>query len=158
MGTAYGQGADPPVITGQPQSQYISAGSTATFTVTAEGSSPLFYQWRKDGTNLVDGVNITAATNSTLPLTNVQVRDGCSYSVVVANLVGTAVSDPTLLIVEVPQVPPGDDFTDLVAIARHANDFSLNLEPATLNGQRSALNPRSLSLSPWLRMKTEAAT
>jgi len=34
-----------------------------------------------------DGVNIPGATNDTLTITNVQVADGGSYSVVVANIV-----------------------------------------------------------------------
>jgi uncharacterized repeat protein (TIGR03803 family) len=42
----------PPVITTQPASQTILAGSIATFFVEASGDEPLSYQWQKDGTNL----------------------------------------------------------------------------------------------------------
>src|SRR5213079_1020729 len=39
-----------PTITAQPASQTVSAGQTATFTVTATGTAPLSYQWQKNGT------------------------------------------------------------------------------------------------------------
>src|SRR5256712_5659116 len=38
----------PPSITTQPASQTITAGQTATFSVTASGTAPLSYQWRKN--------------------------------------------------------------------------------------------------------------
>lgn len=44
-----------PAITQQPQSQTVQAGTTVVFNVAATGSSPLTYQWRKDGMNLTEG-------------------------------------------------------------------------------------------------------
>ncbi len=38
-----------PSITAQPASQTITAGQTATFSVTATGTAPLSYQWQKNG-------------------------------------------------------------------------------------------------------------
>ena len=38
-------GCAPPSITGQPQSQSVRSGQTATLSVTANGAAPLFYQW-----------------------------------------------------------------------------------------------------------------
>ena len=38
-----------PSITTQPLSQTITAGQTATFSVTAAGTAPLSYQWQKNG-------------------------------------------------------------------------------------------------------------
>ena len=43
------------VITGQPQSQAVAAGSTASFEVTADGARPLSYQWQFNGTNITAG-------------------------------------------------------------------------------------------------------
>src|SRR5260370_7554793 len=40
----------PPSITTQPVSQTVTAGQTATFSVTAAGTAPFSYQWRKNGT------------------------------------------------------------------------------------------------------------
>src|SRR5262249_20900546 len=42
----------PPSITTHPASQTVTAGQTATFTVTATGTAPLHYQWTKNGTTL----------------------------------------------------------------------------------------------------------
>src|SRR4030095_8478596 len=52
-------GSTAPVITNQPQSITVSKGNPATFSVTATGTQPLTYQWRKNG------ANINGATNST---------------------------------------------------------------------------------------------
>jgi len=81
----------PPSITAQPESQTVTTGSTVAFTVTATGSAPLTYQWRKDGTV------ISGATSSTLTLTNVQLSDAAGYSVVVSNAGGTATSSTAWL-------------------------------------------------------------
>jgi RHS repeat-associated protein len=83
----------PPVITSQPASQTICAGSLATFCVTASGAQPLSYQWRFNETNLV------GATNSCCPLTNVQPGQAGNYSAVVSNSCGWGVSSNALLTV-----------------------------------------------------------
>ncbi|MCX6925922.1 MAG: immunoglobulin domain-containing protein, partial [Verrucomicrobia bacterium] len=55
-----------PVIAAQPSDQTVTVGGTATFTVGVGGTAPLSYQWQFSGTN------ITAATNISLTLSNVQ--------------------------------------------------------------------------------------
>ena len=82
----------PPAITAQPQSQTNSVGTTATFSVTASGTPPLNYQWRKDGANLVDGGRVSGAGAATLLLTNVQTGDAGDYAVVVNNASGSVTS------------------------------------------------------------------
>ena len=72
-----------PFITVQPVSQVITSGQTAIFTVTATGTPPLNYQWRKYGTALA------GATTSSLTLTNVQWGNGGDYDVLVSNGYGT---------------------------------------------------------------------
>src|SRR5438105_15764846 len=41
-----------PSIATQPTNQTVTAGQTATFTVMANGTAPLTYQWQKNGTNI----------------------------------------------------------------------------------------------------------
>jgi pectate lyase len=82
-----------PTITAQPASQSVPVGGTASFSVTASGSTPLAYQWRKDG------ANITGATSSTFSITNVQTTDAAGYSVTVTNSAGTATSSTATLTV-----------------------------------------------------------
>ena len=71
-----------PAITTQPASQSVTAGSGVTFSVTATGTAPLSYQWRKGGSN------ISGATSATYSMTNVQAADAGTYSVVVSNSAG----------------------------------------------------------------------
>ena len=87
-----------PAITTQPVSLVLVSGATAAFTVVATGSPT--YQWRKDG------VAIGGATSATLTLTNVQVANAGTYSVVVA-AAGTSVtsSNATLTVTPVSAAP-----------------------------------------------------
>jgi hypothetical protein len=103
----------------------VEEGETVTFQVTATGTPPLFYQWRKNG------VNIPGATNDTLTITNVQVADGGSYSVVVANVVAAITSDAFLLIVRLRPVPPGDNFANRVSITGLTDQISGDNRSAT---------------------------
>jgi hypothetical protein len=64
----------------------VTASSTATFNVTANGASPLRYQWRRDGAAL------SGATNATLVLNNIQASDAGDYSVLIYNNAGSTVS------------------------------------------------------------------
>jgi hypothetical protein len=83
-----------PVITSQPQSRTVVAGSTVTFSVGASGSPVLSYQWRRNG------VPIPGATSATLTLSNVQQSEAGAYSVVVSNSAGSVTSaDATLSII-----------------------------------------------------------
>src|SRR5204863_9785514 len=90
----------PPAITGpsiaaQPQNltnNNIFVGDTATFTVQANGTLPLTYQWRQNGTNM-DGVANPTAVSASLVLTNVQAPlFNTTYSVVITNGAGAVTS------------------------------------------------------------------
>ena len=87
---------DPPTITIQPLSQQIIQGRSATFAVALNGTPPFQYQW------LLNGSNITAATNDTLVIPTVTANNGGAYSVVVTNLAGTAASSNAVLWVIIP--------------------------------------------------------
>ena len=76
----------PPSILVQPASAAADPGQGATFSVTAGGSLPFSYQWRRDG------IAITGATNSTFSLAGVQGAAAGTYSVAVTNPAGTVVS------------------------------------------------------------------
>lgn len=93
-----------PTITGQPVSKTASTGGNVSFTVTAIGSAPLAYQWRKDGLALTDGGAVSGASTATLLLTGVSAADGASYDVVVTNSLGSATSNAVALTVNPP--PP----------------------------------------------------
>jgi pectate lyase len=89
-----------PSITTQPVSQTVSAGANVSFSVSAEGTAPLSYQWQKNGAALA------GATSATLNLTNVQGADAGNYRVVVSNAAGSATSTTAVLSVETGPVAP----------------------------------------------------
>ena len=94
----------PPSISGQPASQTVTAGGSATFSVTASGSSSLAYQWFKNGTKIANATGIAGATSATLSLTSVTTNSAGNYTVTITNLYGSATSAAATLAV---QVPPG---------------------------------------------------
>jgi len=89
----YGPPIGPPMIFTQPQSQTVSSGNIAVFSVMATGSRPLSYQWSLKGTNL-DG-----ATNYNLFLPNVQLNQAGNYAVLVTNALGSITSSNAVLTV-----------------------------------------------------------
>lgn len=91
----------PPLITASPQSRTNTAGSTASFSVTATSAAPLFYQWLKDGTNLLNGGSITGAQSNVLSMANVQTNQAGNYSVIVSNGAGAVTSQVAVLTVVV---------------------------------------------------------
>lgn len=82
-----------PVITRQPQSMSVPAGSNVVLSVTVTGSKPLSYQWRFNGTP------IRGAAGPSLTLWSVRPEQAGDYSVLVANSAGRALSDTAALVV-----------------------------------------------------------
>ena len=81
----------PPSIIQQPRSQTSLQGSTATLTVLASGTGPLSYWWYSNGVPYLQLTNTFASTGAG------------SYSVLVSNVAGTAMSDiATLSFVNYP--------------------------------------------------------
>ena len=90
-----------PSITAQPANASVNVGATATFSVTATGTAPLAYQWRKNGVAIVGA---TSASYSTPPTTFQD--DQAAFAVVVSNTASTtATSTPAVLTVTLPASP-----------------------------------------------------
>gem|GEM_PF-1882146 len=87
----------PPVINVAPQSQTVVVSSSVNLSVNAEGTAPLSYQWRKDGT-------ANGQTSSTLAFASVTTNDAGSYDVVVTNVAGIVTSTPPAILTVI--VPP----------------------------------------------------
>ncbi|MFN0158705.1 MAG: immunoglobulin domain-containing protein [Bacteroidota bacterium] len=85
----------PPSIITHPVGLAIAPGQTATYTVAAAGSTPLSYQWQKNG---VDISGATAASYTTPPVT--MADSGSAFRCIVSNTVGTATSNPAALLVK----------------------------------------------------------
>ena len=129
-----------PTITIHPQSKTVSIGQAATFTVAASGSSPLNYQWQRNG------VNISGAPNSpsyTTPATTAA-DNGTQYRCVVSNTFGNATSNPATLTVVSNQLPTASinlpaagtlyTFNQTISFSGTASDpEDGNLPPAAFN-------------------------
>lgn len=87
-----------PSVLSPPQSVTRFAGEDATFSVVADGSWPLYYQWR------FEGVDIPDATNTTLALTRPRLELGGRYSVVVSNAFGAVTSAVATLTLLPPKI------------------------------------------------------
>lgn len=82
-----------PTITVQPQSQTVEVGTATVLSVTATGTAPLTYQWKKAG------VDIGGETGSTLTFASPALGDTGSYTVLVTNAAGSVLSDAAVLTV-----------------------------------------------------------
>src|SRR5262249_6460485 len=82
-----------PAIWGGPGNQTAQPGQVVVFRVTAGGTPPLSYQWRKNGSAII------GATDSSLSLNSVQSSDNAGYDVIVSNLFGSLTSAVATLFV-----------------------------------------------------------
>lgn len=88
-------------------SQTAVEGQNATFTVTAQGTAPLHYEWTQTtptATNvLVDGGRISGATTNRLTIASVVPSDAGNYTVTVWNTKGTNFATASLTLIPVAQ-------------------------------------------------------
>lgn len=120
-----------PVFVTEPRSVRVIQSRAVTFATAVQGSSPLQYQWYRDGAPVKDGRYtvteritqggkigkvrlsqhvIAGATTAALAISNVRAADAGSYYLVVTNKAGSASSKTAQLTVGVPVVskfPPG---------------------------------------------------
>src|SRR5262249_23142931 len=89
----------PPTIIAQPVGLAVKPGTNVSFSVSATGTTPLSYQWRKDGVSLTNGGRISGATTPSLLLSNVVESDSGQYSLQVTNAFGTVISSNAVLAV-----------------------------------------------------------
>ncbi len=137
--------ATPPTITTPPTASTVALGASVTLGVTANGTSPLTYQWRKDG------ASIAGATNATLALTNVTAATAGSYSVVVANAAGSTTSSAAQVTVPSGAGPAG---TYVGTFGNNGGHFALLVRPdrtgvfvGYAHASRSAVVSRAITLS-----------
>jgi pectate lyase len=89
-----------PAITTQPATQSVSSGAAVSLTVTATGTAPIAYQWKKDGTD------IAAANSATYTIASATSTDAASYTVVVTDAIGSVTSDAAVLTVGSSVISP----------------------------------------------------
>lgn len=87
-------GGTAPTITVQPTSETVTAGQTASFSVTATGSAPLAYQWHKNGLVISGAISPSYTTPATTSADN-----GAQFDVLVSNSAGSVNSQAATLTV-----------------------------------------------------------
>jgi hypothetical protein len=127
-----------PVITSQPQNLTVNMGEDATFSVTAGGNSPLYYQW------MFKTSGIIGATNTTYIRTNAQPGDAGSYFVVISNQLGTVTSINAALTVNTPPFITGQPHDQIVSVGQNAT-FTVRVSGAPPFSYQWQFNGASLS-------------
>lgn len=98
-------------ITVQPVSQTVPDGSNVTFSVSATGTAPLTYRWKRDASV------VAGATNTTLTLSNVVPGVAGNYVAIISNSAGAVTSAVAVLTVQnvgptIVQQPVSQSVTD----------------------------------------------
>ena len=88
-----------PSITAQPAGQTVVNGGNATFSVAAEGTPPLSYQWYFNDTP------INGATDATYTINGVSTNNEGSYTVIITNACGSVTSSNITVDTIIPTPP-----------------------------------------------------
>lgn len=142
-------GATAPTITVQPASQIATVGQSVTFAVTAQGTAPLAYQWRKGS------VSLPGATNAAFTLASVATSDAGIYSVLVTNGAGAAVSNNVTLTVNQPVAAPTISTQPLsqTVTAGQAVRFTVTAQgaaPLSYQWRRNGVNLAGGTTTAWV--------
>jgi len=113
-----------PSLTVQPGSVTVTAGQTATFSVSASGTAPLTYQWQKNGADITNA----ASSSYTTPVTTTS-DSGELFRAVVSNSAGNVTSNSATLTVN-----PGTSNSTVDVITYHYDNgrSGMNLNEVTL--------------------------
>jgi hypothetical protein len=153
-------GPAPPGILTQPLSTNAPAGSAITFSVTAVGSAPLQYQWRHQGTNVLNDTYHSGANTAALGLEKAQTANAGAYSVVITNAYGAITSAPgNLIVLDNPRVVFIEETlgysgafvrvpVEMQSVGNeHAVSFSLLFDPLVLSNPRALNVPAASTLA-----------
>ncbi|MCX6928119.1 MAG: immunoglobulin domain-containing protein, partial [Verrucomicrobia bacterium] len=118
-----------PLITAQPQSLTLFEGGRANLSVAASGSTPLSYQWYKNGALL------SGATNNSLVYYPASTNNSGNYTVVVNNSYGSVTSSPPAVLTVAPITGINS------GLAVYLNfDNNINAQGGTTNGATAVGN------------------
>ena len=123
---------------------YVRANANVMFSVNVYGTPPLAYQWQ------LNGINVPNQTNAALSLTDVQLTNAGTYSVVITNSIGATATNTTLWVGQFElNTSPTNTFLS-------PNGFQLQLDGILTT------NPvviwASTNLVNWLPLFTNSAT
>jgi hypothetical protein len=128
-----------PTIIQQPSSTTVTEGQTASFSVSASGTTPLNYQWRRNGAN-ISGANSSSYTTPATTLSN----NGDVFTCRVSNSYGTVTSNGATLTVnsgttDPPPPPPPSDGSKI--------EIENNYSKVADVGSNGAISVKSFSIN-----------
>ena len=141
--------ATAPSITAQPAELSVVAPNPASFSVTATGTAPLTYQWKKDG------MDISGANSSSYTTPGTAIGDKTAvFTVVVSNSVKSVTSNPATLTVTPGPVAPtiSSQPADQSVVAPAPASFSVTAtgtEPFTYQWKRNGNNISGATASTY---------
>lgn len=107
-----------PTVSSQPASASVNADSSATFTVTASGTTPLLCQWQVDKNDGSGWTDISGAVNASYTVEKVTAeQNGWKYRCVIKNAAGSVESNAATLTVKeaIGDVKKNDETKDTAA-------------------------------------------
>jgi hypothetical protein len=114
-----GTKTDPPAITTQPANQTVTVGQMATFSVAASGTTPLTYQWQKNGADIGGATSASYTTPATT-----QADSGATFRAIVSNTAGSTTSNSATLTVNAAAAPGTDVTTYKNDLARTGQNLT----------------------------------
>lgn len=91
-----------PTVVTPPMNRSVPSGSSVSFTVTAAGTDPFVYQWRRNGQKLASDSRITGTNSHVLSLNPALLDDAGNYDCLISNTCGSITSASALLTITCP--------------------------------------------------------
>ncbi len=152
-----------PSISSQPVSQNVLSGQDAVFTLSANGTAPLTYQWQlwkessSSWSSIINSDTYQGARTDSLTVSANLLLDGSAYRCVVSNNVGTETSSSATLSVGAsvsPSFTLPQSLLELAIIAG-VNHLPISI-PITLDPGISITSLTATSNAPWVSASIDA--
>ncbi len=132
-----------------PQNQNINVGQPAAFSVSAVGTTQLYYQW------FVNGAPIAGATNASYGIASSLVENSGSYYAVITNITGSLVSGTARLTVNpaapiITSPPAAAAITCGQTLASSTLSGGSASVPGAFQFQNAAMAPNAGSTNAWV--------
>lgn len=130
-----GRRGTPTSINSQPDGGgSLESGDTFSSSVSASGTGPFSYLWRRDGDPLFDDGRITGTNTATITISPVRLADAGTYTVDVFGSCGTVTSTPVMLTVTCDADVNNDGLLSVGDILDFLSAWSSTVPSADING------------------------
>ena len=137
----------PPQLAAKAGSQVVQTNDSITLTVSATGTAPLHYQWRRGGVSLTDGGGISGSRSNVLIVQSLTAATMGDYSVTISNACGVITTVPASVSTEASPVPV------ITRVEFVAGKFSLSFD-AKLGRTYVVEYTDNLTAPSWLPLET----